>query len=95
MPYKSKAQAAFMHAKLPKIAKRWDAEAREAPKTYRTGSPVAHKGMKLDPTGYVNREVNKGKRSQKRSGLAQKMLQNAANRRLSAMKGRPQPRKGA
>lgn len=92
MPYKSQQQAAFMHINHPKIAKRWDAEAREAPKTYRTGSPVAHKNMKLDPTGYVNREVNKGKRAQNRSGLAQKMIQKAAQRRTAAMKGRPQSR---
>lgn len=95
MPYKSDAQARFLHAKHPKIAKRWDAEAREKPKIYRTGSPVAHKGMKLDPTGYVNREANKGNRSQKRSGLAAKMIQKAAQRRASASKGRPQPRVGA
>lgn len=88
MPYQSSAQRKFMHAQLPGIAKRWDAEAREAPKTYRTGSPVAHKGMKLDPTGYVNREINKGK-STKRSGLAQRMIQQAAKRRALAMKGRP------
>lgn len=53
-------------------------------KTYKTGSPVAHKNMKLDPTGYVNREVNKGsliKPSSSRSGLAAKSLQRAAKRR--------------
>ena len=77
-----------MHSQHPQIAKRWDAESK---KVYRTGSPVAHKGMKLDPTGYLNREINKGKRSQKRSGLAQKMIQRAAQRRISAMKGRPKP----
>ncbi len=26
MPYKSKAQAKFLHAKHPEIAKKWDAE---------------------------------------------------------------------
>jgi hypothetical protein len=53
-------------------------------KTYRTGTPVAHKGMKLDPTGYVNREVNKGsliKKSNQRSGMAAKSLMRAAQRR--------------
>lgn len=53
-------------------------------KVYRTGSPVAHKNMRLDPTGYINREVNKGsliKPSQQRSGLAAKSLQRAAQRR--------------
>ena len=91
MPYKSQAQAAFMHINHPKIAKRWDAEAREKKKVYRTGSPVAHKNMTLDPTGYINREVNKGKRSQSqaRSGLAKQLIQKAAKRRAAAMKGRP------
>ena len=53
-------------------------------KTYRTGTPVAHKGMKLDPTGYINREVNKGslmKPSTSRSGMAAKSLMRAAQRR--------------
>lgn len=53
-------------------------------KVYKTGSPVAHKGMKLNPTGYINREVNKGsliKPSNQRSQLAAKSLQRAAQRR--------------
>jgi len=53
-------------------------------KVYRTGTPVAHKGMRLNPTGYVNREVNKGsliKPSNQRSRLAAKSLQRAAQRR--------------
>lgn len=81
----------------PKIAQRWDAEIRkpsagiQPKKVYGTGSPVAHKNMTLDPTGYVNREINKGKRTQRRAGLAKKMIQNAAKRRASA--GRPQPKK--
>jgi hypothetical protein len=55
-------------------------------KTYRTGTPVAHKNMKLDPTGYVNREVNKGsliKPSKSRSNLAALSLKRAAQRRQS------------
>ena len=66
-------------------------------KVYRTGSPVAHKGMTLDPTGYLNREVNKGKRIQpstRRSGLAKMGLQRAAQRRLEAQKRAPKPRTG-
>lgn len=62
-----------------------------------TGSPVAHKNMKLDPTGYINREANKGKRvkpSTRRSGLAKMALQRAAQRRLEAQKRAPQTRKG-
>jgi hypothetical protein len=53
-------------------------------KVYRTGTPVAHKNMRLDPTGYVNREVNKGsliQPSSHRSGMAAKSLQRAAQRR--------------
>jgi hypothetical protein len=53
-------------------------------KVYKTGSPVAHKGMKLNPTGYINREVNKGsliKPSDSRSKLAAQGLQRAAQRR--------------
>lgn len=81
MPYQSDAQRKFMHMKHPAIAKRWDAEA----KTYRTGTPVAHKNMTLDPTGYINREVNKGRQkpSTKRSGLAKMSLERAAQRRLA------------
>ena len=30
MPYASKAQQGFMHAKHPKIAKRWDKETKQA-----------------------------------------------------------------
>ena len=53
-------------------------------KLYRTGTPVAHKGMRLDPTGYVNREVNKGslvQPSKSRSKMAAQSLQRAAQRR--------------
>lgn len=53
-------------------------------KVYKTGSPVAHKNMKLNPTGYINREVNKGsfiQPSTSRSGIAAKSLQRAAQRR--------------
>jgi hypothetical protein len=52
---------------------------------YMTGSPVAHKNMKLNPTGYLNREVNKGSSVQPstaRSGLAKMSLERAAKRRL-------------
>jgi len=58
-------------------------------KVYKTGSPVAHKNMKLNPTGYVNREVNKGsliQPSNSRSGLAAKNLQRAAQRRQNNKK---------
>lgn len=92
MPYASAAQARFMHMKHPDIAKKWDAEAKKIGsnnpvghnKVYKTGSPVAHKNMKLNPTGYVNREVNKGRqvqRSTHRSGLAKMGLKRAAQRR--------------
>jgi hypothetical protein len=53
-------------------------------KVYKTGSPVAHKGGALNPTGYINREVNKGaliKPSNRRSRLATLGLQRAAQRR--------------
>jgi len=53
-------------------------------KVYKTGTPVAHKGGSLNPTGYINREVNKGsliKPSNRRSKLAAKSLQRAAQRR--------------
>lgn len=58
-------------------------------KVYRTGSPVAHKGMTLDPTGYINREINKGKKTRKRvstrrAGLAKMNLQRAAARRMGS-----------
>lgn len=58
-------------------------------KLYRTGTPVAHKNMTLDPTGYINREVNKGKKTKKRpstrrAGLARMALQRAAARRVGA-----------
>jgi hypothetical protein len=60
---------------------------------YRTGSPVAHKNMKLDPTGYINREVNKGKQVQKpltnRSGLAKMSLRRAAARRAQIKQKAP------
>lgn len=55
-------------------------------KVYKTGSPVAHKNMTLDPTGYINREANKGKRVQtstRRAGLAKMALKRAAARRFS------------
>lgn len=61
-------------------------------RVYRTGSPVAHKGMKLNPTGYINREVNKGSRIQpstQRSGLATMSLRRAAMRRMEARKRAP------
>lgn len=58
-------------------------------KVYRTGTPVAHKNMKLDPTGYINREVNKGslmKKSNSRSNLASLSLRRAAQRRQTNKK---------
>jgi hypothetical protein len=58
-------------------------------KVYKTGSPVAQAGMRLNPTGYINREVNKGsliKPSKSRSRLAAKSLQRAAERRQSNRK---------
>lgn len=61
-------------------------------KTYMTGSPVAHKNMKLDPTGYINREINKGKQSKpltNRSGLAKLSLRRAAARRAQIKKKSP------
>ena len=61
-------------------------------KVYMTGSPVAHKNMKLDPTGYINRELNKGKKVQpstKRSGLARMALERAAQRRIELAKRKP------
>lgn len=64
---------------------------------YRTGVPVAHKNMTLDPTGYLNREINKGNRLQpstRRAGLAKMGLQRAAQRRLENQKRAPKPRKG-
>lgn len=98
MPYKSAAQRKFMHAKLPKIAAKWDSEMKKQPtggkpnKVYKTGSPVAHKNMTLDPMGYINREINKGKRlkpSTRRSGVARMSLRRAAARRLAADKRSP------
>lgn len=89
MPYKSDKQRKFMHAQHPEIAKKWDAEMKGKPmrhNVYKTGSPVAHKNMTLDPTGYLNREINKGKRVQpstRRSGLAKMGLERAAQRRLA------------
>jgi hypothetical protein len=67
-------------------------------KVYKTGSPVAHKNMTLDPTGYINREVNKGskiKPSTRRSGLAKLALKRAAQRRsmVDKMRSRPQPKR--
>lgn len=101
MPYKSDKQRKFMHAQHPKIAKKWDAEMKKGDhmrhNVYMTGSPVAHKNMTLDPTGYLNREINKGKRVQpstRRSGLAKMGLQRAAQRRLEAKKRAPKPRGG-
>jgi hypothetical protein len=100
MPYKSDAQRKFMHAQHPKIAKKWDAEISskkggKVGKVYRTGTPVAHKNMSLDPTGYINREMNKGNKAQpstRRSGLAKMSLRRAAQRRLEAQKRAPKPR---
>jgi len=65
----------------------------------RSGSPVAHKGMALDPTGYINREVNKGTRAKKgpstaRSGLAKLSIQRAAKRRLAIQKAKPKMMRG-
>lgn len=101
MPYKSKKQRAFMHIHHPEIAKRWDKETGGkviAPKkVYGMGSPVAHKGMTLDPTGYINREVNKGKRtktSTRRAGLARQAIQRAASRRASSLRKPTGPLKG-
>lgn len=106
MPYKSDAQRKFMHAKHPEIAKKWDAESRskkkggkvKVNKVYKTGTPVAHKGMMLDPMGYVNREVNKGKNTRKpstrRAGAARLALQRAAERRAAIQKSRPKQMRG-
>lgn len=61
-------------------------------KVYKTGSPVAHKNTMLDPTGYINREVNKGKLSKpltNRSGLAKLSLRRAAARRASIKQKAP------
>jgi hypothetical protein len=63
---------------------------------YMTGSPVAHKNMKLNPTGYLNREVNKGKLAQPstaRSGLARLSLKRAAERRAQITARAPIQRK--
>lgn len=62
----------------------------------RSGSPVAHKGMALDPTGYINREINKGTKAKKgpRSGLAKKSIARAARRRLATQKARPTMKRG-
>lgn len=105
MPYKSDAQRKFMHAQHPEIAKKWDDEIRskkggkvKVNKVYKTGTPVAHKNMTLDPTGYVNREVNKGTRTQKpstrRAGVARLALQRAAERRAAIQKARPKMLRG-
>lgn len=105
MPYASDAQRKFMHAQHPGIAKKWDAEIRtgkplkggKTTKVYRTGTPVAHKNMVLNPMGYVNREINKGSKTQpstRRSGLAKMGLKRAAERRLAARKRAPMSRKG-
>lgn len=105
MPYASDAQRKFMHAQHPSIAKKWDTELRTGKgakggktiKVYKTGTPVAHKNMTLDPMGYVNREINKGRKTQtstRRSGLAKMGLKRAAERRLAARKRAPMPRKG-
>lgn len=91
MPYKSDKQRKFMHVAHPGIAKRWDAEMKQVGKpkvnkVYKTGSPVAHKNMALNPIGYINREANKGKRVQpstRRSGMAKMAIERAAQRRLS------------
>lgn len=61
-------------------------------RVYNTGSPVAHKNMKLDPTGYINREINKGKLSKpltNRSGLAKMSLRRAAARRAAIKQKAP------
>ena len=109
MPYKSDAQRRFMHAQHPQIAKKWDAETRAqskaksigakagVSKVYKTGSPVAHKNMTLDPTGYINREVNKGRKVQpstRRSGMAKMSLKRAAQRRMAAQQRASVSRKG-
>lgn len=103
MPYKSAAQEKFMHAVHPDIGKQQDAKARKqgasrVAKVYNTGTPVAHKNMKLDRTGYINREVNKGKRIQPSTGLsgvARMGLKRAAQRRLRVKATAPRVRKGA
>jgi hypothetical protein len=43
MPFKSKAQRAFMHAKHPEIAKRWEAK---TPKGAKLPQKAAKKGTK-------------------------------------------------
>lgn len=68
-------------------------------KVYMTGTPVAHKNMTLDPTGYINREVNKGTKAQKgastrRAGLARMSLQRAAQRRAAVQKAKPKMMRG-
>lgn len=66
-------------------------------KLYRTGTPIAHKNMKLNPTGYINREVNKGSLAQpstRRSGLARMSLMKAAARRMENKRRAPVGRKG-
>jgi hypothetical protein len=68
-------------------------------KVYMTGSPVAHKNMTLNPTGYINREVNKGTKalkgaSTRRAGLARMSLQRAARRRAAAQKAKPKMLRG-
>jgi hypothetical protein len=65
----------------------------------RSGRPVAHKGMALDPMGYVNREANKGTRALKkpstaRAGLAKLSIQRAAQRRLAIQKAKPKMLRG-
>lgn len=101
MPYQSGAQRRFMHVAHPDIAKRWDAEisnktkGSKGSKVYKTGTPVAHKNMTLNPTGYINREINKGskvQRSTQRSGLAKMGLERAAQRRMELRKNQPKPR---
>jgi len=68
-------------------------------KMYMTGTSVAHKNKTLDPTGYINREINKGRNvktgpSTRRAGLARMSLQRAAGRRAAIQKAKPKMLKG-
>jgi hypothetical protein len=67
-------------------------------KLYKTGTPAAHKNTMLNPTGYINREINKGSRvrpSTRRSGMAKLALKRAAERRamVDRIRARPQPKR--
>lgn len=59
MPYKSKAQAAYMHINMPKIAARWDKEyGGVAPKNYPFGEKH-HESMKKKKKGTYSQGVIK------------------------------------